>query len=177
MIVVSPIPIRPPTNLNQRIHNTTSGFVIGRGLEVHAPYVRVSPEVRYTNWGSPHFLSSNGGLEPSAPDRGHGGDYILMLCTISSNKAIDFEVSVPFHRACATQQHDGTRSSFGPNLPFASTIPYAIRPPTIKPAARLRFPLMVPLTGQLPLVLWLWQGPSAANQTDKSRPITPHNRT
>jgi opacity protein-like surface antigen len=62
VIIVSPVPIRPPTNLNQPIHNTTSGFVIGGGLEVRTPYVRVSPEVRYTNWGDPHFLSSNGGF-------------------------------------------------------------------------------------------------------------------
>jgi hypothetical protein len=34
---------------------------MGGGLEVRAPYVRVSPEVRYTNLGDPNFLSSNGG--------------------------------------------------------------------------------------------------------------------
>jgi hypothetical protein len=56
-----PVPIRPPTSLNQPIHNTISGSVIGSGLEVRAPYVRVSPEIRYTNSGDPHFLSSNGG--------------------------------------------------------------------------------------------------------------------
>ncbi len=62
VVVVSPVPIRPPANLNQPIHNTTSGFVIGGGLEVRAPYVRVSPEIRYTNWGEQHFRSTNGGI-------------------------------------------------------------------------------------------------------------------
>lgn len=46
-------------------HTTTTGFVIGGGIDVHALIVHVSPEIRYTRWGSQHFLFSNpngGGL-------------------------------------------------------------------------------------------------------------------
>ena len=53
--VVSPVPILPPSDLNQPARNTTTGFVIGGGLDIHVPFVHVSPEVRYTHWGSQHF--------------------------------------------------------------------------------------------------------------------------
>ena len=43
-------------------HNTTTGFVIGSGIDIHALFLHVSPEIRYTRWGSQHFLSPGGGL-------------------------------------------------------------------------------------------------------------------
>jgi len=43
-------------------HNTTTGFVIGAGIDIHALFLHVSPEIRYTRWGSEHFLSPGGGL-------------------------------------------------------------------------------------------------------------------
>jgi hypothetical protein len=33
----------------------TSGFVMGAGVDIHAAVIHLSPEVRYTHWGSPHF--------------------------------------------------------------------------------------------------------------------------
>jgi hypothetical protein len=57
--VVSPIPISAPANLNQVTHNTVKGIVIGGGLDIKAPYVHLSPELRYTRWGSQHFLSNS----------------------------------------------------------------------------------------------------------------------
>ena len=33
----------------------TSGFVMGAGVDIHAAVIHLSPEVRYTRWGSPHF--------------------------------------------------------------------------------------------------------------------------
>jgi opacity protein-like surface antigen len=48
-----------PAELNK---NTTSGFVIGGGVDVHVLLIHLSPEIRYTRWGAQHFLSSNGGL-------------------------------------------------------------------------------------------------------------------
>lgn len=48
-----------PQELN---HNTTRGFVTGVGVDVHLLFLHVSPEIRYTRWGSQHFLSTNGGL-------------------------------------------------------------------------------------------------------------------
>lgn len=45
-------------------NNSTKGFVIGAGVDIHAFVIHLSPEIRYTRWGSPHFnlsgvLSSN----------------------------------------------------------------------------------------------------------------------
>jgi opacity protein-like surface antigen len=36
-------------------NNTTTGFVMGGGIEVKALLIRLSPEIRYTHWGSAHF--------------------------------------------------------------------------------------------------------------------------
>lgn len=41
-------------------NNTTTGFVLGGGVEVRALVVRLSPEIRYTRWGSKHFNDING---------------------------------------------------------------------------------------------------------------------
>ena len=49
-----------PPELN---NNTTTGVVVGVGLDVHALFLHISPEVRYTRWASQHFLSGNGLLE------------------------------------------------------------------------------------------------------------------
>ena len=35
--------------------NTVSGFVVGGGVDIHALILHISPEVRYTVWGNPHF--------------------------------------------------------------------------------------------------------------------------
>ncbi|HLK62687.1 MAG TPA: outer membrane beta-barrel protein [Bryobacteraceae bacterium] len=50
-----------PTSLQ---NNSTKGFVIGAGLDVHAIVIHISPEIRYTRWGASQFnlsgvLSSN----------------------------------------------------------------------------------------------------------------------
>jgi len=36
-------------------NNTTMGFVICAGIDVHALVIHISPEIRYTRWASPHF--------------------------------------------------------------------------------------------------------------------------
>ena len=36
-------------------NNTTMGFVMGAGVDVHALVIHISPEIRYTRWASPHF--------------------------------------------------------------------------------------------------------------------------
>ncbi len=36
-------------------NSTTTGFVMGAGLDIHALVIHISPELRYTRWGSPHF--------------------------------------------------------------------------------------------------------------------------
>ena len=36
-------------------HNSTMGFVMGAGVDIHALVLHISPEIRYTRWGSEHF--------------------------------------------------------------------------------------------------------------------------
>ena len=48
-----------PTELHK---STTTGFVLGFGLDVHALIIHISPEIRYTRWGAEHFLDTNGGF-------------------------------------------------------------------------------------------------------------------
>lgn len=43
-------------------HSSNTGFVLGAGLEVHLPFLRISPELRYTRWGSKTFEATGGGL-------------------------------------------------------------------------------------------------------------------
>ena len=40
--------------------NTVFGYVGGAGIEFHARWVRIEPEIRYTRWGSQHFITSSG---------------------------------------------------------------------------------------------------------------------
>ncbi len=51
-----------PTELHQK---TTTGFVLGFGVDVHALVLHISPEIRYTRWGAQHFLDTNGGFHSS----------------------------------------------------------------------------------------------------------------
>ena len=50
-----------PEELQKR---SNAGFVLGGGMEVKALFLRISPEIRYTRWGSQNFLdpTTNGGL-------------------------------------------------------------------------------------------------------------------
>lgn len=48
-----------PSELND---TTTRGIVLGGGLDIHALFIHVLPEVRYTRWGARHFLDPNGGI-------------------------------------------------------------------------------------------------------------------
>ncbi len=49
-----------PAELNK---TTTTGFVIGAGIDVHALVLHISPELRYTRWGAKHFLDTNSLLQ------------------------------------------------------------------------------------------------------------------
>jgi opacity protein-like surface antigen len=42
-------------------NSTTTGFVVGAGVDVHV-LLHISPEVRYTHWGSEHFRDAVNGL-------------------------------------------------------------------------------------------------------------------
>lgn len=43
-------------------HDVTMGYVVGAGIDIHALFLHISPEVRYTRWGAQHFLDPNGGF-------------------------------------------------------------------------------------------------------------------
>jgi hypothetical protein len=45
-------PISNPPELQ---HKTSTGVVFGGGVEIHALFLHISPEVRYTRWASQHF--------------------------------------------------------------------------------------------------------------------------
>jgi opacity protein-like surface antigen len=46
-----------PTVVNQ---NTTAGFVLGAGIDVHIIKIHLMPELRYTRWGSAQFSDPSG---------------------------------------------------------------------------------------------------------------------
>jgi opacity protein-like surface antigen len=46
-----------PTVVNQ---NTTAGFVLGGGIDVHVIKIHLMPELRYTRWGSAQFSDPSG---------------------------------------------------------------------------------------------------------------------
>jgi opacity protein-like surface antigen len=49
--------------------STTTGFVLGVGLDVKALFIHLSPEIRYTRWGAKHFIDP-GGLLNSNQNQG-----------------------------------------------------------------------------------------------------------
>jgi opacity protein-like surface antigen len=55
-----------PVELNQ---DTTSGFVIGAGIDIKALVIHITPEIRYTRWGAKHFIDP-GGLLNSNQNQG-----------------------------------------------------------------------------------------------------------
>jgi hypothetical protein len=38
-------------------NNTVTGFVAGVGIDIHLLFLHISPEIRYTHWGSQHFVT------------------------------------------------------------------------------------------------------------------------
>jgi hypothetical protein len=58
---------RPPADEPLELDNrTTAGAVLEAGLEVKVLFLRISPEVRYTRWGSTSFRSALRGLVSNA---------------------------------------------------------------------------------------------------------------
>jgi opacity protein-like surface antigen len=45
---------------SELLRNTTSGFVIGGGVDIHAVFLHISPEIRFTRWNSAQFGNSGG---------------------------------------------------------------------------------------------------------------------
>lgn len=56
------LPSSPVLSVPQPVNQTTTGFVLGAGIDLHLLIIHVSPEIRYTRWGAQHFLDPNGGF-------------------------------------------------------------------------------------------------------------------
>jgi len=41
---------------------SNAGFVVGAGIELHLPLIRLSPEIRYTRWGAGNITDLGGAL-------------------------------------------------------------------------------------------------------------------
>ena len=58
--VLSGTPVIVSGSSPSELHkNTTTGFVLGAGLDVKAIVIHLKPEIRYTRWGAKHFLDPN----------------------------------------------------------------------------------------------------------------------
>lgn len=55
-----PPPITTQTSNPPELENRTStGVVIGGGIDIHALFLHISPEIRYTRWTRQHFVDDN----------------------------------------------------------------------------------------------------------------------
>jgi opacity protein-like surface antigen len=52
--------INSDTSPAELLKNTTAGFVIGGGVDIHAVFLHISPEIRFTRWNSAQFGNSGG---------------------------------------------------------------------------------------------------------------------
>jgi opacity protein-like surface antigen len=43
------------SNPSELQHNGTTGFVVGAGIDAHLLVIHLTPEIRFTHWGSAHF--------------------------------------------------------------------------------------------------------------------------
>ena len=43
------------SSASDRVDKTATGFVVGAGVEIRALFLRISPEVRFTRWGTENF--------------------------------------------------------------------------------------------------------------------------
>jgi len=57
--VLSGTVLSPSSQLNK---TTTTGFVLGAGVDIHVLVIHITPEIRYTRWGAKHFFDPNGGV-------------------------------------------------------------------------------------------------------------------
>ena len=48
---------------NSNTSGTNAGMVLGAGIELHLPFVRLSPEIRYTRWSAASVTDLGGALQ------------------------------------------------------------------------------------------------------------------
>jgi opacity protein-like surface antigen len=51
------------TGISPLTKSTIRGYVAGAGVDIHALVLHISPEIRYTRWGSQHFSGVSGLLQ------------------------------------------------------------------------------------------------------------------
>jgi hypothetical protein len=49
----------PAASVSELQRNTTAGFVLGGGVDIHAIFLHISPELRYTRWNSDQISAVN----------------------------------------------------------------------------------------------------------------------
>jgi hypothetical protein len=47
-------------SISELSSDTSRGFVIGGGIDAKFLVIHISPEIRYTHWGSAHFVDPAG---------------------------------------------------------------------------------------------------------------------
>lgn len=52
-----------PSDSSSSNSGSNAGFVVGAGIELHLPLVRLSPEIRYTRWGAASVTDLGGALQ------------------------------------------------------------------------------------------------------------------
>ena len=57
-IVSVTLPVQSSPSDLQR--NTTMGFVVGGGVDIHAVFLHISPEIRFTRWNSTQISDALG---------------------------------------------------------------------------------------------------------------------
>ena len=72
------------SNPLELVHKTVTGFVAGFGVDIHLLFLHISPEIRYTRWGSQQFVTPVFAL--IAPGVGLGNVSPALPGTIQSNQ-------------------------------------------------------------------------------------------
>jgi len=58
---------------SQLEHSTVKGFVLGGGLDIKILLIHIQPEIRFTRWGSEHFVDPSGFLHSNESQ----GEFLL----------------------------------------------------------------------------------------------------
>lgn len=57
---VSPVPLESGSTPSELKKNSTMGVVLGAGIDIHAVFLHISPEVRFTRWNSAQISDAAG---------------------------------------------------------------------------------------------------------------------
>jgi len=57
---VSPVGLSSTSTPSELKHNTTMGVVLGAGVDIHAVFLHISPEIRFTRWNTAQISDAAG---------------------------------------------------------------------------------------------------------------------